>query len=74
MDFKMERFTVKKYETGRPIIKGNGFDGLEVGEFRYEAEQFIAFVNKLIGYYKGHHSEPKPEPQVCTYNPLKGSC
>jgi len=45
----MEQFIVKHY-TGeeRPIIKGNGFDGLEIGGDRREAEDFIQFVNTLI--------------------------
>lgn len=45
----MEQFTVKHYSSDeRPTIKGNGFDGLEIGEDREEAEEFIEFVNKLI--------------------------
>ena len=45
----MRPFIVKHYSSDeRPIIKGNGFDGLEVGESREEAQEFIAFVNKLI--------------------------
>lgn len=45
----MEPFVVKHYASDqRPTIKGNGFDGLEVGEYREEAEEFIAWVNKLI--------------------------
>lgn len=48
----MEPFTVKHYsEDERPTIKGNGFDGLEVGSDRQEAEEFIMFVNKLIVGY-----------------------
>jgi hypothetical protein len=44
----MEPFVVRHY-TGeeRPVIKGNGFDGLEVGETREEAERFVAFVNAI---------------------------
>lgn len=45
----MEPFTIKHYsEDERPTIKGNGFDGLEVGSDRQEAEEFVEFVNKLI--------------------------
>jgi hypothetical protein len=41
-----EPFVVKHYSSdARPTIKGNGFDGLEVGRDRDEAEKFIAFVN-----------------------------
>lgn len=44
-----EEFVVKHYSgEERPTIKGNGFDGLELGEDRDEAERFIQFVNKLI--------------------------
>lgn len=42
----MEPFVVKHYsEDERPTIKGNGFDGIEVGEDREEAQGFIDFVN-----------------------------
>ena len=42
----MEPFVVKHYsEDERPTIKGNGFDGLEIGQDREEADAFIAFVN-----------------------------
>jgi len=42
-------FVVRHYaDDERPSIKGNGFDGLEVGEDRQEAEEFIAWINKLI--------------------------
>jgi len=45
----MEKFVVRHYACDeRPIIKGNGFDGLEVGEDREEAEEFIEFVNRII--------------------------
>lgn len=42
-------FVVKHYSSEeRPSIKGNGFDGLEVGSDRQSAEDFVAWVNKLI--------------------------
>jgi hypothetical protein len=45
----VETFVVKHYSGDkRPTIKGNGFDGLEVGEDREEAEEFIKFINGLI--------------------------
>ncbi len=45
----MEEFIVKHYLSDeRPSIKGNGFDGLEIGEERDDAEEFISYVNKLI--------------------------
>jgi hypothetical protein len=42
-------FVVKHY-TGdeRPILKGNGFDGLELGADREEAEAFVAWVNDKL--------------------------
>jgi hypothetical protein len=44
-----EPFVVKNYSGDeRPIIKGNGFDGLEVGEDREDAERFVAWVNERI--------------------------
>lgn len=45
----MEPFVVKHYIADeRPTIKGNGFDGLEIGEDREEAERFVAFVNAAV--------------------------
>lgn len=45
----MEPFIVKHYSSDeRPIIKGNDFDGLEIGGCREDAEEFIRFVNELI--------------------------
>ena len=45
----MEPFVVKHYsEDERPTIKGNGFDGLEIGQDREEADAFIAFVNAAV--------------------------
>ena len=45
----MEKFIVKHYSSDeRPIIKGFGFDGLEIGEDREDSEDFIAFVNGLL--------------------------
>ena len=42
-----EPFVVRHYASDDyPSIKGNGFDGLQVGEDREEAEEFIAWVNK----------------------------
>lgn len=47
----MKSFAVKHYVgTERPIIKGNGFDGLEIGEDREEAEDFIRFINRIIDH------------------------
>lgn len=46
---RTEDFVVKHYTTEeRPVIKGNGFDGLEVGTDREEAEIFIKWVNGHI--------------------------
>lgn len=45
----MEPFAVKHYSADeRPTLKGNGFDGLEVGETRDEAEGFVAWVNRRV--------------------------
>jgi hypothetical protein len=45
----LEPFVVKHYVgTERPTIKGNGFDGLEVGTDREEAQDFVDFVNSLL--------------------------
>jgi len=44
----MEDFVVKQYIDERVTIKGNGFDGLEIGDTREDAQEFIDFVNKEI--------------------------
>ena len=45
----LEPFVVKHYSGDeRPSIKGNGFDGLEIGEDREEAEAFISWVNARL--------------------------
>jgi len=42
-------FVVKHYiYEDRPTIKGNGFDGLEIGVDRKDAEEFIEWVNARI--------------------------
>lgn len=44
-----EPFVVKHYvDDVWPSIKGNGFDGLEIGETREEAQEFIDWVNTRI--------------------------
>lgn len=49
MQKPLEPFVVKHYTSEeRPSIKGNGFDGLEVGETREEAEEFVVFINSVI--------------------------
>jgi hypothetical protein len=46
----VEPFVVRHYAGEiRPSIKGNGFDGLEVGETREEAEAFVAWLNERLG-------------------------
>jgi hypothetical protein len=45
----IEPFVVRHYAFDeRSSIKGNGFDGLAIGEDREEAECFIKFVNAAI--------------------------
>ena len=40
-------FVVRHYTSdGRPCVKGNGFDGLEIGNDRQEAEEFVAWINQ----------------------------
>lgn len=42
-------FAVKHYsESERPSIKGNGFDGLEIGEDRQEAQEFVDWINSRL--------------------------
>lgn len=46
---QMHPFVVRHYiEDERPTIKGNGFDGLEIGEDRKEAEAFVAWINEKL--------------------------
>lgn len=45
----LEPFIVKHYSGDeRPILKGNGFDGLEIGTDRAEAEEFVNWINKAL--------------------------
>ena len=45
----VEPFVVKHYTSDEyPSIKGNGFDGLRVGDDRQEAEEFVAWVNRRL--------------------------
>ena len=45
----LEKFEVKHYtDSPHPCIKGNGFDGLTIGDYRDQAEEFVLFMNKLI--------------------------
>jgi hypothetical protein len=45
----VELFVVKHYSGDeRPTLKGNGFDGLEIGESREEAEEFVAWLNERL--------------------------
>jgi hypothetical protein len=46
---RQEPFVVKHYSGDeRPIIKGNGFDGLEIGQDREEAQVFADWVNARL--------------------------
>ena len=57
----MEHFAVKHYsDEPHPSIKGNGFDGLVVGNYREEAERFIGFVNNLMGRNSEKEEAVKP--------------
>lgn len=55
----LHNFAVKHYAGDKhPTIKGNGFDGLILGEDREEAEKFISLVNGLIFLIK-HNAKEK---------------
>lgn len=44
-----EHFVVKHYtEEEGPIIKGNGFDGLRVGDDRQDAEELVSWINAKL--------------------------
>jgi hypothetical protein len=58
-----EPFVIKHYTADlRPTIKGNGFDGLEIGESREEAEEFVAWVNARIAAAPAAPPEPVRHP------------
>ena len=45
----MEHFVVKHYHGDpHPTIKGNGFDGLVVGDCRDETDEFVSYINTVI--------------------------
>lgn len=47
--FATEPFVVKHYVgEDRPSIKGNGFDGLQVGEEREDAQEFVDWINARL--------------------------
>jgi hypothetical protein len=49
MQTRVEPLVVKHYSGDeRPTIKGNGFDGLELGADREEAEAFVSWVNEIL--------------------------
>ncbi len=46
---KVEPFCVKFYsEDPFPSLKGNGFDGLQIGKTREEAEEFVKWINEKL--------------------------
>lgn len=58
-------FVVRHYtEDEGPTIKGNGFDGLRIGEDRDEAEEFIHWVNAALAQQPATDTDPAPCP-VC---------
>lgn len=72
--FKQEiaPFVIRHYtDDERPTIKGNGFDGLEIGEDRQEAEEFINWVNTKIFEEKQRGEESIIEDE--TKNPWKAA-
>lgn len=51
---QVEPFVVRHYTSDeRPTIKGNGFDGLEIGTDRDEADVFVAWINARLGMNSG---------------------
>jgi hypothetical protein len=73
-EVKMESFVVKHYnEQAHPSIKGNGFDGLVIGEYREEAETFIKFVNELIAAQSigGKAAQTNNSQSVAALNELR---
>ena len=49
----LEPLIVKHYSGDeRPILKGNGFDGLEIGTDRAEAEEFVNWINAALRHQK----------------------
>ena len=48
---EIEPFIVKQYDE-KCIVKGNGFDGQELGADREDANEFIGFVNRAIAKAK----------------------
>jgi hypothetical protein len=53
-DIRPDPFVVRHYTADeRPIIKGNGFDGLEIGTDREEAQEFVDWINERLGVKAG---------------------
>ncbi len=54
----MDKFVIKHYtDEPHPTLKGNGFDGLVIGDYRDEAQNFIDFVNNLIDFRKSQENK-----------------
>ena len=61
----VEPFVVRHYIADeRPCIKGNGFDGLSIGESRDEADDFVAFLNHQFIAVTGVHHTTAPTEVV----------
>ena len=69
----MSEFVIKHYDADqRPILKGHGFDGLEIGNYRDEAEEFIEYVNSRIKHLEQQLEDKNKrieelEKAICIY-------
>ncbi len=63
-----EPFVVRHYTAeDRPTIKGNGFDGLEIGDDREEAEAFVRWINARTAAPQPQAAPQKPDIHSCSY-------
>src|ERR1700744_2661389 len=61
-----EHFIVKHYtEREGPVFKGNGFDGIRVGDDREEAEELAAWINQRLDEAHGYPDQLLDVAAIC---------
>jgi hypothetical protein len=65
-----EPFVVRRYSTdARPFIRGNGFDGLELGEDLEEADKFISWINARLSLLAPASAPTRKVVQIAVESP-----
>jgi hypothetical protein len=65
-----EPFDVRRFSTdARPFIRGNGFDGLELGENLEEANKFISWINARLSLLAPASAPTRKVVQIAIESP-----